>query len=350
LTILVHEFVSGGGLAGSPLPPSWAAEGSAMRRALAADFASIAWGKVQVIVTLDARLADDPGPWTVEPITLGQEATRVRELARLADFTVLVAPETTGILAGLTRELQRVGARVLGSAPEAIDLTGDKAGLAAWLLARGIATPPSRTIIPRAGLPADIAYPCVLKPVDGAGSIDTFYLSDARSVPDGVRGMSVAVLQPFVPGVSMSASFLVDGTGKAWLIGVGTQHVTIRDGTFAYQGGALPASSRCGGDQVRPAVESVPGLRGFVGVDFLWDPQRRQATVLEINPRATTSCVGLTRLLPPGCLAEAWLGVFESPRGDPDLLSSLAERVHGQRRLSFDLTGRCTSNEAGAFV
>src|SRR5262245_8994121 len=98
MTILVHEWVTGGGLAGSPLPPSWAAEGGAMRRAIAADFASMPGSSVGVTMTLDARLADDPGPWTVERIGEGQETDRVRELARTADFTVVIAPETMGIL------------------------------------------------------------------------------------------------------------------------------------------------------------------------------------------------------------------------------------------------------------
>ena len=48
------------------------------------------------------------------------------------------------------------------------------------------------------------------------------------------------------------------------------------------------------------AVEAVEGLAGFVGVDFIWDEQSRHATILEINPRPTTSVVGLCRLLPRG--------------------------------------------------
>src|SRR3954447_4348897 len=85
-TILVHEWVTGGGLAGSPLPPSWAAEGWAMRRAIAANFASAAPDRIRVIVTLDGRLPDDPGPWTIERLFAGQESSRVQELARAADY------------------------------------------------------------------------------------------------------------------------------------------------------------------------------------------------------------------------------------------------------------------------
>ena len=41
MRILVHEFVSGGGLAGRPVPASLAREGAAMLTALVADLAAI---------------------------------------------------------------------------------------------------------------------------------------------------------------------------------------------------------------------------------------------------------------------------------------------------------------------
>ncbi len=205
-TILVHEWVTGGGLYGSELPASWAAEGLAMRRAIAADFACLPDEPVRVMVTSDPRLPADHGPWTIVP---GHDSARVRELARIADFTVLIAPETSGILASITRELEHAGARLLGSTADAVELAADKARLAARLQELSIETPTTRTIIPAAGLPHDVPYPAVLKPVDGAGSVDTFYLADALSLPDQARAMPVALLQPFVPGTPMSASFFI---------------------------------------------------------------------------------------------------------------------------------------------
>ncbi len=310
-----------------------------MRRAIAAEFAAIPGSRARVVVTLDTRLPDDPGPWTIERIGTNGSSHRVRDLAALADFTVLVAPETTGILARLTREFRAAGASVLGSSPEAIDLTGNKDRFARWLSEHGFSTPPSRTVIPASGLPADTQYPAVLKPIDGAGSIDTYYLSDARSLSAEARGLPVALLQPFVPGVPMSASFLVDRLRRAWPIGVGTQHVKVDHGRFAYRGGRLPVSCPSAERPLRLLVESIPGLRGFVGVDFIWDAGRDLATVLEINPRPTTSCVGLNRLLPPGRLAAAWLAAFDAESEDATLLGSLAELVRGQTPLSFDASG-----------
>jgi predicted ATP-grasp superfamily ATP-dependent carboligase len=339
-TVLVHEWVTGGGLAGSSIPPTWAAEGRAMRRAIAADFAGMPGRSVHVIMTLDAQLPDEPGPWTVERFAASRNPNRLPGLAQTADCTVLVAPETMGTLAGLTRDLLRVGARLLGSSPEAIDLAGDKARLAEHLQSLRIETPMSRLVNPSAGLPADVRYPAVLKPVDGAGSIDTFYLAGARSLRARARGLSLALLQPFVAGMPMSASFLVGTNQRAWLIGMGAQRVSVSDGQFTYQGGTIPAPCRAAEHQLRPAIESVPGLRGFVGIDFLWDPERERATVLEINPRPTTSYVGLSRLLPRGHLARAWLNVCEPERADTALLDGLADLVHRQQPLTFSADGK----------
>ncbi len=183
-TFLVHEWVNGGGLAGRALPASWSAEGLAMRRAIAADFASLPGEPVRVIVTSDARLPDEPGPWTTAQIAPEEDTERLHDLAREADFTVLIAPETSGILASLTRDLEQAGARLLGSTAEAIELTADKARLGERLQALAIATPPTQTIVPGVGLPTTAIYPAVLKPVDGAGSMDTFYLTDAQSLPE----------------------------------------------------------------------------------------------------------------------------------------------------------------------
>jgi hypothetical protein len=74
-------------------------------------------------------------------------------------------------------------------------------------------------------------------------------------------------------------------------------------------------------------------------VDFLWDESRRQATVLEINPRPTTSIVGIVRHLPPGMLASAWIGAFELGSSGESLLPELAELIRARPPISFDASG-----------
>jgi predicted ATP-grasp superfamily ATP-dependent carboligase len=336
--VLVHEWVTGGGLAGMPLPASWERQGSAMRRAIARDFAGLPSSEIKVVMTLDARLPEEPGPWDSERIAPGEHGLKLHEFACAADFTVLVAPETSGVLARLTRDLEQAGARVLGSCAQAVDLAGDKVSLAAHLRSRGIDTPPSVAVVPSEKLPEFARYPAVLKPIDGAGSMNTFYL-DGPDLPEAARRMPLAVLQPFVSGEPMSASFLVSPDGRAWLIGLGRQRIEIQSGRFEYQGGEIPAFCPDAVHQVRRVLSTMEGLRGFVGIDFIWDRERRHASIIEINPRPTTSLVGLCRLLPAGRLARAWLEAFRPQGRDDELLESLFGLVHSHEPVVFDADG-----------
>ena len=140
------------------------------------------------------------GPWTTIRMDAGSFNQWLVELARQADYTVLIAPETMGVLAGLATGLENAGARSLGCSARSIELTGNKARLADWLQARGIATPACRTVVPAAGLPPDASYPAVLKPIDGAGrSIRTGWPTPATCRSTALA-MPVALLQPFHQG------------------------------------------------------------------------------------------------------------------------------------------------------
>ncbi len=237
----------------------------------------------------------------------------------------------------MTRNLERGGsAGLLGSSSDAVLLTGDKAR---WpprdFGSLGIDTPETLSIEPCRGFPAGASYPAVLKPIDGAGSIDTFFLEDATSIPDEVLTMPVALLQPFIRGTPMSASFLIDRGGRHWPIAVGIQHMVIHAAVGSpITGDALPACCLEALPQVAPAVAAFDGLRGFVGVDFIWNQERSHATILEINPRPTTSIVALCRLLPPGRLARAWLDACEGD-DESEFLVGLVDLVHGNDACTF---------------
>ena len=85
------------------------------------------------------------------------------------------------------------------------------------------------------------------------------------------------------------------------------------DGRFAYQGGSLPIGEACAGRAVEiaaRAIASLPRPLGYLGVDLVLglDPDGRGDTVIEINPRLTTSYVGLRALCQTN-LAQAMIEV-----------------------------------------
>ena len=64
------------------------------------------------------------------------------------------------------------------------------------------------------------------------------------------------------------------------------------------------------------------GLAGWVGIDLIISPDQTQATILEVNPRLTTSYVGLRRwvkgggtALANGLLQSLWPGTPEPTNG-----------------------------------
>src|SRR5258708_7349268 len=124
MKVLIHEWVTGGGLAGSPLPAGLAAQGSAIRRALVEDFVSIEG--VEVVMTLDARFAGEPSAGRVVLVEPGEEESAFRVLTAECDHTVLVAPETGGVLARRAGWIESAGGSDLGSSVDAIATTGDK--------------------------------------------------------------------------------------------------------------------------------------------------------------------------------------------------------------------------------
>jgi predicted ATP-grasp superfamily ATP-dependent carboligase len=145
----------------------------------------------------------------------------------------------------------------------------------------------------------------------------------------------------------MSASFLIGPGGKAWLIGIGIQRMAVREGCFIYLGGTLPTPCPEAVPILKRAVEAVTGLLGFAGVDFIWNSAKRHAMILEINPRPTTSYVGLVRLLPGGLLARAWLSACGAISCESGTLAGLAEYVHAKPVLSFRAEGERVDGDSG---
>jgi predicted ATP-grasp superfamily ATP-dependent carboligase len=350
-TVFLFEFVTGGGLAGSDLPPSWAAEGHAMRRALAEDFAAVAG--VEVVQTLDRRFEPEPGQGRTIVVGPNDEERTFLRLAAEADHTLVVAPETELFLLDRTEAVERLGTgRLISCGSLAVRLAGNKYETARLLAQHGLPTPPTfwrgqadrlvddlRLHFHRPGAPVGdtLPLPAVLKSNDGAGSIDTFLVADFDSIPQGADG---DILQPFVAGEPWSASFLIGADGRAHLVGQGRQRMEIVGGRFTYLGGEVPAGPAECDPALRRAVEALPGARGWVGVDFLRDPQTGAATILEINPRLTTSFVGLRRLVPPGAIAAAWLEALDDPAGAR--ASALAGLAHAAPPVRFQADGSVT--------
>ena len=322
--ILVYEHITALGIGRDPasVDHSLYREGRAMRDAVIADFERAGW---DVVASMD---------WQGDGISRAVTQTEAQ---------VVIAPEFDGILTDLTRQIEAAGGKVLGPTSEAVALTSDKLRLAEHWRERGIPTPATSDREPT----VCEVFPIVWKPRDGAGSTATFRLdrgtdvARTRALREAEGHVGEMVMQEFVPGLAASVSFLT-GPGEPIALPPALQRLT-GDGRFKYQGGEVPLPGDLGLRAVtlaRPAIAAVPGLRGWVGVDVVLgdaaDGSRDYA--IEINPRLTTSYVGL-RCLCEENLASAMLRVAE---GEAMALTWRA------RRIAFESGGNVQERRGGA--
>lgn len=315
MRIFVYEHLCAGGATGTAAA-SLAVEGWAMLAALLVDFGRLPG----VVIDTMLRLSGAPpaaGLTLAAGVTYdflmveGTGEVPFRRLAGTADWTLIVAPEFDDILANRLRWVEEAGGCSLNSTPDAARLAGDKLRLAGRLRERGVPTP--ATVAWSAAAPS---FPAVCKPRHGAGSQATFLVRDEGELHQAVdeaateRWSDDLILQSFIPGEAVSVSFLI-GPGRRLAMPAAAQHLST-DGRFRYLGGSLPLDPQRNARATRlaaRAVDAVEGLGGYVGVDVVLGTAADGDAVIEINPRLTTSYVGL-RALARFNLAEALLAVM----------------------------------------
>jgi predicted ATP-grasp superfamily ATP-dependent carboligase len=285
--VFAWEYVTSGGLEGSEVSPVLLAEAQAMVGRLAADLSAIP--------RVEALIAGDPAP-------------RWQDLLGQADIVWPVAPETSGVLERVAAIARAACQKVLISGPQGLAIAASKARTAEHLAAHSVATVPTWASWSEV---EPSAHGYVVKPDDGAGAEDTEFvtypLTPALS-REGRGGAAVPlepsplagegwvrgrIIQPYMPGQPVSLSLLVK-EGEAWVLSCNTQNVTLEDNRFVYRGGTVGGAEhrRAALEPIAAAVAaSLPDLFGYVGIDLI--DAAEGPVLVEINPRLTTSYVGL---------------------------------------------------------
>jgi predicted ATP-grasp superfamily ATP-dependent carboligase len=102
------------------------------------------------------------------------------------------------------------------------------------------------------------------------------------------------LLQPYHAGLAVSLSALFK-QGKAWLICCNQQHIQLQDQQFklnACQVNYPSAFRDYYQELVLRIAETIPALWGYIGIDLL-ETAEFGPLVLEINPRLTSSYIGI---------------------------------------------------------
>ena len=320
MKIVLYEWCCSGGLAAEPAPAdhaSLAAEGRMMLEALAADAARDP--AIDVTVLVDAtRAMQVPAAARTLSVESGAEIAALVAAACDADWTVIVAPESDGILAARVAAARSAGARVLAPPDAFIAIASDKQRTIDALAAAGVPVPAGRSLAAGEPVPVGFHLPAVRKSRDGAGG-DGLEIIRRHDVAAATQAMR---LEAYAPGMPVGVSCLCGPAGIDVLPPM-RQRFSAGD-CLRYQGSDLlvdealvsraESLARRAVVAVTRAAAAESRPRGWVGVDMILG-QRDDGgddRVLEVNPRLTTSFV--------------WL----APRAASSIVRSLIDRASSE--------------------
>ena len=277
-----------------PLPPSLKQEGLAMLQAVLRDCLHIEG--LELFTTLDPRIELAQEITAAEAIqsTILQHdddyRVIVQRLSQEVDGVLLIAPESDGLLSEFIAQLEDAQIRHFNSDSQSIQICADKLKCEQHLSAAGLTIVQSLSaeeITQAVG-----AY--IIKPRSGVGS-EGLEVIQAEDLATRSIDLDQTLVQPLLQGKHASMSLLC-WQGAARILSCNEQ---------CFSQGISPRLQACrvnsesisiALDELASAIaKALPGLSGYVGVDYI---ETEQGIVLiEINPRLTSSYVGLSAAL-----------------------------------------------------
>lgn len=326
MKILIFEYVNGGGFASTDLPPALAHEGFLMLKAVLHDF--IASGKHELVVLLDERCMNLDLPTPITKIEVGSAddvLTVFKNALQTCEAVLPIAPETEEILWTLCTAVEKANKHLLSSSASAVAKTADKMKTFNILSKHHIATVPSHLLDQHPHFYEQEGT--VIKERDGAGCENCFVCNnedDFEHVLLSLHNPQNYVIQPFVSGTALSISALFkEGTGQ--LICVNRQFIKVHDNQRLKLEGC---EVNCAVDTatfqtvVDQVAHAFPGLWGYAGIDLI--KRDEQLMIVEINPRLTSSYVGIREALGLN-IAELLLKLVD---GDAELNPTENQTIH----------------------
>lgn len=255
---------------------------------------------IVILTTHDYRLS---APESVHSVEVSREQQDVWELwghmIADADVAWVVAPESSGVLSRLTELVESQDKRLIGCGSAAVNLASSKHATFEALTNAGIACVPTWrasdwVLQSHYGLqvPGWIA-----KPDDGVSCEGSIYERDSDELRSWLRNREYDyVVQPWREGEAASIS-MICRDGHGWLLSCNRQLVNLDGNKPQFEGCVINGLSHYWEFFSRLAesiAAAIPSLSGYIGVDLILTQKSPiHAEILEINPRLTTSYVGL---------------------------------------------------------
>lgn len=283
-----------------------------MLRSVVSDFKAAGHN---VTVLLDSRLSALKAPLDSDnlvTIASKEEAeTTMEKVSDHADAFYVIAPEQNQILQSMVNWVERKGLLSLNCLSSGIEKASNKASLYERAEKTGLNTPKTRlfSLLEKtdkitSAINDEIGFPVIVKPVSGSGCGGLSLVKHPSEIEAAIGkvkrdGASECfMVQKLLDGVAASVTLFSSG-GKAVPVSLNQQDVILGPPESAsnYTGGVVPLDNPLRYEAFASAkqlVESYGDLKGYVGVDLVLT--ENAAFVVDINPRLTTSYVGLRKV------------------------------------------------------
>lgn len=244
--------------------PSLAPEGEAMLKTLKQSFERLGYSVAS------------PGE--------GDFGDEIEQIAPDCEYGLIIAPDH--LLAGFTRRMEGITHNV-GTDSTNAAVCANKRLTARILAEHGIDVPQEVS----AGMR-------VIKPVRGSGSINV-RISDEEP---GEGEFGQEILTGDLLSVSVIGSRVVGDVcsfysgAPPFVLAINRQEIENNDGRITYLGGETPVEHPRA-DEIRKIAQKVVtilGCQGYIGIDLIVG---ERITVIDVNPRITTSLIGIAAVM-----------------------------------------------------
>jgi predicted ATP-grasp superfamily ATP-dependent carboligase len=313
--IFIFEFVSGGGFNRFDIPSSLLCEGFGMLRSITADFKALDF---EILTMLDCRI------FSLSKILQADFITKVKKsddylklfknLVNKCKYAFIIAPESSNILFKLTKIVTSYDVILLSTNLKGIKCTSSKIMTYKFFRKNKIKTP--RTYrIPFKRKNIDINFlkrklrelkgKIVVKPEDGVGAESIYSFENESQISNFFTKLSLNdrrnyVLQEFIEGRDLSISLVgaPHSDKNPIILSLNSQNIHITPSGFEYLGGYTPI------ENYKEKMKFLSGIikninplkmEGYFGVDLI-EKQDNTLSFIEINPRLTTSYIGLRNI------------------------------------------------------
>lgn len=312
LRLLVYEFASGGGFADKPIPPSVLCEGYGMLRSLVSDFKAAGH---QVSILLDQRIANHNFPLNADCkiiISSSQSAKdTIHKATQTCDAAYIIAPETGHTLKSLIGIVEQSGKASLNCQSSTIQKVANKAVLYETLQKAGVQTPKTVTCNIsddlekiKSAIKNQFNYPVIFKPLNGVSCGGLSIVKSDKQISIAIEKIKAEgscgqfLIQDLIAGETASVSLLAT-ENEALPLSLNWQNITLSSSCeeSSYNGGSVPFDHPLKQEAFAVAQKIAglfPGLKGYFGVDVILG--EKETMVVDVNPRLTTSYVGLSRV------------------------------------------------------